>query len=92
MEDARVGMITYEEYIADQGIQAITQPEFLLICYISKESLNLTLGIYLRLHLITLVIQTVEIFLLYLAGTLMEHTVQYPIGNERTGKTVFLEV
>ncbi len=32
------------------------------------------------------------ILLLYLAGTLMEHTVEYPIGNERTGKTVFLEV
>ena len=92
MEDARVGMITYKEYIADQGIQAITQPKFLLICCISKESLYLALGIYLRLHLITLVIQTVEILLLYLAGTLMEHTIQYPIGNERTGKTVFLEV
>ena len=66
--------------------------DLLLICYVSKESLYLALGIYARLHLITLVIQTVEILLLYLAGTLMEHTIQYPIGNERTGKTVFLEV
>ena len=46
MEDARVGMITYEEYSADQGIQAITQPKFLLICYIRKERLYLALGIY----------------------------------------------
>ncbi len=84
--------VTNEEYIADQGIQAITQPDFLLICYIRKESLYLALGIYLWLHLITLVIQTVEILLLHLVGTLMEHTVQYPVGNERTGETVFLEV
>ena len=92
MEESWVLAVANEEHVADQGIQAITQPDFLLFCHISKESLHLALGIYLRLHLIAFLIQAVEILLLHFVGTLMEHTVQYPVGNERTEESVLLEV
>ena len=92
MEEFRILAVTNEENIAYQGIQAVTQPDFLLICYISEESFYLALGIYLWLHLITLIVETVEIFLLHLVSTLMEHTVQDPVGDERTGKAILLEV
>ena len=92
VEELRVLVVANEEHVADQGIQAITQPDFLFISNTCKESLHLALGIYLRLHLIALLIQAVEILLLHFVGTLMEHTVQYPVGNERTEESVLLEV
>ena len=85
-------MITNEEYITDQSIETITEPDILLIGSTFKQSFHLTLAIHLRLHLVALVIQAVEILLLHLISTLMEHTVQNPVGNERTGESILLEI
>ena len=85
-------MVTNEEHIADQGIETITEPNLLLVGNVLEESLHLLLRVHLWLHLITLIVQAVEILLLHLVGTLMEHTIQHPVGDERTSETILLEV
>ena len=85
-------MITNEEHIANQSIETITEPDILLIGSTFKQSFHLALAIHLRFHLIALVIQAVEIFFLHLISTLMEHAVQNPVGNERTGESILLEI
>ena len=85
-------MITNEEHIANQSIETITEPDILLTSSTFKQSFHLALAIHLRFHLIALVIQAVEIFLLHFVSTLMEHAVQNPVGNERTGESILLEI
>ena len=85
-------MVANKEYIADQSIESVAKPYFLLIGNTLKESLHLYLGIHLCLQLITLIIQTVQILLLHLVSTLMEHTVEHPVGDKWTGESVLLEV
>ena len=85
-------MITNEEHIANQSIETITEPDILPIGSTFKQSFHLALAIHLRFHLIALVIQAVEIFFLHLISTLMEHAVQNPVGNERTGESILLEI
>ena len=85
-------MITNEEDIANQSIETITEPDILLIGSTFKQSFHLALAIHLRLHLVALVIQAVEIFLLHLVSTLMEHAVQNPVSNERTCESILLEI
>ena len=85
-------MITNEEHIANQSIETITEPDILLIGSTFKQSFHLALAIHLRFHLITFVIQAVEIFFLHFVSTLMEHAVQNPVGNERTGESILLEI
>ena len=92
MEHVGIVTVAHEEHIANKRIQSVAKPKVFLTGYACETCLYLALCIYLGLHAVALVVDAFEIVATHLVGTLMEHAVEYPIGYERLGESLLLEV
>ena len=105
VELVRVLVVAQEEHITDKGIQSVAQvlilhstlafPSAAERCFFILHSLvprfHLALGVVFWLHLIALVVEAVKEYFLHLVGILVEYAVESPVGDERTGVTIFIK-
>ena len=92
MELVGVLMVAYEQDVADKGIEAVAQVGVGLVGLAGEGSLNLALGVVLLLHAVAAVVRRLEIRLAHHGGTLAEHALEHPVGDEGLGEQLFLEV
>ena len=92
MEEGRILAVAHEQHIADEGIQAVTQPDVLVAFLTLEGGFNLALGVILGLHAVDVVMHALNVFLAHRIGQPAEDAVQYPVGDERLGHQLLLEV
>ena len=85
-------MVTNEEYITNQCIESVTQPDVNIRVLTSKGFLNLSLCVIRWTHLVSVAPYVFHILLSYLVGMLTEDAVEYPISNEWLSEEFFLPV
>lgn len=85
-------MVANEEYIADERIQSIANPNVFLRVVSLKSSLHLALCVVFGTHAVAVAPLVDEISVAHLVGMFLENAVQHPVGDERFGEKFFLPV
>ena len=87
-----ITMVAHKEYIADEGIETITQHDVLFAGLAGKNRFHLALGVILCAHTIHAVSFRLYIGCPHFIGIFMEDTAEYMVIDVRLGIEFLLEV
>ena len=92
MELVGVFVVADEEHVAHQRVETVAQPDVALLGASLEGCLDLLLSVELGTHTVVAFPLGLHILLANFLCALVEHAVEHPVGDERSGEQVFLPV
>ena len=92
MEQIWVLAVAHKQHIADECVEAVANPDVILIVAATECLLDLTLRVILGTHPPDVIMSAFDVTLAHFLGVRAENAVQHPVGDERFGHQLLLEV